>query len=303
MKEYKSIKEIQSDFGIYIENPEKLKKELRQLVKDLHPDSNGNKFNSKLDEINFNKLTSALKFLSSGFEIIPTEEYNKLILHNNNQPKTQESSNDLSKQIDLEINSFSKDSIKLKVSSTAIATALSSVWLFPSTVGNHPILALYLSPSNPFFVSVWLFTLVLTSAYWVLTWSKESRVRQAINNLKLSSVQNNLFNSFLASRVSKAKKDGVDIIHFSRDDFVEQVANFNVFDLSYQYKPWKIKDKLIFKSKSLLGKTRTIGLSLSETVVNSILLKAITLGVIQQAPVRRISEEYQFKISDQVDLY
>ena len=60
---YKSIDEIIKDFGINSTDIGDIKKELRQILKDIHPDKNGDRFKSKLDEINYHKILSALEFL------------------------------------------------------------------------------------------------------------------------------------------------------------------------------------------------------------------------------------------------
>src|ERR1700679_364865 len=92
MATYTNIHDIKRDFGLETDDITELKKELKGLYKDIHPDRNSGQFKNKLDEVNYQKLVAALEYLDQEFSIVPKSELTELttILKGNFPAKTEE---------------------------------------------------------------------------------------------------------------------------------------------------------------------------------------------------------------------
>ncbi len=77
--EFNSLNEIKEEFGIESEEVDSVKKELKKLIKDIHPDKNNGEFKNKLDKKNYHNIQSALDFLEKGFEVVSRVELHALM--------------------------------------------------------------------------------------------------------------------------------------------------------------------------------------------------------------------------------
>ena len=217
---YKSIDEIIKDFGINSTDIGDIKKELRQILKDIHPDKNGDRFKSKLDEINYHKILSALEFFEQEFALVTKAELTALttIIKDSSSPlKEQKQIEVLDKKIDALIKTYKDSNYTPKISSAVISVIITFLWLFPTTIKEHPVLSRLILPNSLIFTIVWFYSLFITGGYWLLTKRRENRIEEATKKLNLESIQNRLFDIFVKSNLADKETE---CINFSKDDLI-----------------------------------------------------------------------------------
>ncbi len=300
MTTYTNINDIKKDFGLQTDDISDLKKELKVLIKDIHPDKNKGEFKNKLDEINYQKIISALDYLDQDFAIVPKSELTALttILKDNFPAKREEEQiKNLEDKIDKTIKIYRKSNLAPKISSTVIASMLTFIWLFPSTVKDHPILSEYLSPKNIIFTAFWFSSLFLTIVYWLLSKRNEEQLKDMIKRFNLESVQNKLFESFSRMEIYQAKKDNLTFFTFSKDELIGHLTDLNTFTLEYspQRRGRKLNPLNIFGILS--PKNKNIDLELAQTLTDIIIERAKRKNLIQLEQDQNLSDTYRYQWS------
>lgn len=69
-----TIEEIKKEFRINSNDISEIRKELRDIVKEIHPDKNEGKFKSDTDESKYHKTLKAIEFLDQDFSLVPKVE-------------------------------------------------------------------------------------------------------------------------------------------------------------------------------------------------------------------------------------
>ena len=80
---FKSLGQVKKEFGISVNAPKEIRKELRRRLKEVHPDtSSGDKASTELESEKALQMTEALTFLDQTKHekaVVPVEEVNTLV--------------------------------------------------------------------------------------------------------------------------------------------------------------------------------------------------------------------------------
>lgn len=216
---FTSIEMIKNQFGLDGESVEDLRPKLRTMQAKLHPDKNGGNFIDEDSESQYHKLDEAISFIDSindGSHLVTISAVTELTKAVTTlvAAKNEDSGKDalLSTEINRSIESYSSRLKIPKIALTAISVAISAIWIFPSSVKEHPVLSQFINFESATTNIVWLYMLLFAVGFWVITWRREERTKKYQESLKTESVQNRLFNNFI---------DSVDRNSFTLEEFVE----------------------------------------------------------------------------------
>jgi hypothetical protein len=304
MATYTQISDIKKDFGLDTDDIAELKRELKELIKDIHPDKNNGQFKNKLDELNYQKILSALDYLNQDFAIVPRSELTALttIIKDNFPAKREETQiKNLEDKIDKVIKVYKDSNLTPKISSTVLATILTFIWLFPGTVKDHPILSHYLTPTNIIFTTFWFYSLLLTAAYWLFAKRNEERLKEATKKLNLESVQNKLFRSFSEMKVYRAEKENKNYFTFSKDELIEHLTDLNTFTLEYEPERRRRANNPLNVFSIVLGRNRNIDLELAQTLTDIVIERAKRKNLIQLEQDHNLADTFRHQLSDKPD--
>lgn len=222
---FNNLEQVKQEFGIQENEPAEIRKKLRVLQAELHPDkySASGEFESQEKKERYMRVEAAIKFLeNNGKEqtaLIPVNEVTNLIkavtsLIPANQAITAETN--LSTQVSQNLANIRVQYIAPKVIVSAIPAVITAIWIFPTTVLEHPVLKMYIDIGSPQFLMVWLGSLMFSAFFWLFFQRIEYRQRQFQLLLKTESFQNSLFQDFLQV---------ADEEHFTKDEFINFITN------------------------------------------------------------------------------
>jgi len=227
---FKSIDDVKKEFQIESSSIEELRKKLRKLIKLIHPDhqQNEGEFKSQVDRDHFNKILEAMEFLdelpltpmiSPDKKISVTTDSDKEIKEMSNNEikkycddltrevtllkeqknKSEESKNkqDFFNLMNTQISSAKSLHNFPKFSLTVVTSIVSLLWLFPSSVQNHPILSNLIKVNSPYFSIIWLFMMILTIEWWIIYYQIEKLQTKIFTRFNDESFQNEIFDDFI----------------------------------------------------------------------------------------------------------
>jgi hypothetical protein len=226
--EFQSIEQVRQQLGISATGPEEIKREVRNRLREVHPDAlTGAGLpadSAKQEEVL--RLTAALNFLNRPEiqgTLVPLEPMTELVKivrdlvqvnqGQNSQTEEQEilrrekaEEQTLSRQSEARVQEVRSAGRLPVISLTAVSTLLTAIWILPTIVQRNLVLGNYVDVSSSFFAAVWLVSLCTTAATWV--WFKWRAQGEALfqRTLNLESTQNMLFNSFLSDRVELSEQ-------------------------------------------------------------------------------------------------
>jgi hypothetical protein len=236
---FSSIDEIKEHFGLDQNDPNELRKELKKLLANSHPDKTGGTFKGKTQQRNHEELSAAIDFIDNlSTEIVLTrqelveikQQINNLaaIKENYENAKKEEYTKLLENHIDVSVVKFQKKHLSLKVTSIVVTSILTAIWTFPTIVEHQPLLKNLLALKSIPFTIVWIISLVAVGFIWIFTKSIEKRDRLIKKNYSIDSTQNIIFKMFCAwLQVTKYKSYEWEskTYRFSRDDLFNFILN------------------------------------------------------------------------------
>jgi hypothetical protein len=302
---YTNIDDIKSDFGLQTEDISEIKTQLKELLKNIHPDINGgDQFKSKLDEINYKKIIAALEYLNQNFSIVPTSELTVLatILKDGMPAKKEEDqAKNLEKKTDKIIKAYYKSNLTPKISSTIFAAITTYIWFFPNIITDHPVLSKYFSPEavmdNLVFTGIWFCSLIFTASYWAVLKRREEKIKDATRKLNIESVQNELFESFTRTKKYIAKKEEAKFLTFSKDELITHLTELDIFNL--QYNPRRLRSSrpiTAFLFSFSVFPNRNIELDFAQTLADIIVERAKRKNLIQLEQDNNLSDTYKLQL-------
>jgi hypothetical protein len=207
--EFTSIEEIKDHFGFETHDIEEIRRQLRNMLAELHPDKNGGEFRNRKQQRDYEEVSNAMNLIdnSNTSLVITRNEWTNVlqkiedlaILKTKNDFITED---DIFKQLDTSINTsvikFQKKHFSYKVSSLVTATIITTLWAFPSIIEGHRILKRLIFPDSTGFTIFWLTSLTLTSLIWLYAKTLEKKDDVIKKSYNLESTQNSIFKLFLA---------------------------------------------------------------------------------------------------------
>lgn len=224
---FTSVEMIKSQFSLEDEATDNLRSKLRKMQAKLHPDKNGGSFADKDSESEYHKLDEAISFIdsmnvNSHLTTISavtdlTKAVTAMMTAQNENPASAKDTF-LSAEINRSIESYSSRLKMPRIALTAVTIAIFAIWMFPTTVKEHPVLSQFINFESTMANIAWFYILISATLFWVITWRKEELTKQYKESLKTESVQNKLFNRFI---------DSVNGNSFTLEEFVEFIVYRN----------------------------------------------------------------------------
>jgi hypothetical protein len=290
--DFVSLGQIRTHFDLSSENPDEIKKELRIIIKTIHPDKNGGVFRTKADEKYFFEIQNALDYLENiNTALVTRQELRALtqVLKDfipASQSKVNEKALILETRIDSSIKYFKNNHILPKISTTVISTILTALWLFPKSISEHPVLKNYLSTNNPLFNILWLFAIVACGCTWVILKTFESKDEKIKKGLRLETNINKMFTSFIREYPLRDDKNG--FIYFDEDALITFIMDYNF------YRYYSSRYSLTRLKKFLFG---GIDIDLAQSLCDVIIEKGISRNAIEKVENQSIKVTYRTKRS------
>lgn len=298
---FNSIEEIKDHFEIDVDDSEELKNCLLEIIKKIHPDKNGGEFRTKADEKYYHEIQDAIEYLDNINNLLVTKEELSSItqilkdiipIHQN---RISENYLVLENKIQSSIKFYKSKHLFPKITTSAIALILTSIWLFPESVSKHPVLKNYLNTSDTSFGLIWFLSLLLCAITWVLLKMVETRNNDLKKGLSLETNMNKIFTRFVDYSYHGKIADGY--FYFTKDELIE-------FIISYDFK----KDSLIIKRRTknflnlykeffekFLLLNHDVDLDLVQSVSEVIIEKGLQKKVIKKVDSYSINDTFKTK--------
>ena len=277
------LEEIQKRYNISSNDLKEIKTQLKIKIKENHPDNN-NQFDSDY----FSKLNNDLAYVENLIRnsenqntLVPMSEVLQTLAEILQVPVKKEEdlkevlNEKLSKNIQNRLLITKKHLRIPRIGSTTITAIITFLWMFPNQVMEHPVIQILFGDTvyarDRFAMSitvVWLYTLLCATIIWLYSIRRESIEKDIMERLKLESVQNKIFMSFLSS-ISPSKQ-------FSKLDFMEYLAH----ELS---KGRKLRKILYFKPEE----------EMVQNMADIILLRAKEYEIIKASKPDNLIECYE----------
>lgn len=279
-----TTKEICGKYGIESSDLEEIRRELKRLLKEEHPDTSKDVYNEEY-YISIKKdmeyIEEQIKFKSSG-DIILSHKDIALILSNivNKREVSEKSLVDyLDKSIVTQKELSHNRNKTPRYTSAGVLTMLTALWLFPEKLIEHPSIKIIFEKVNyndfaQYSTLIWLFVLVYTWRLWLKLKRQEYIENNIINSLQLERIQNKLFDSFLEK--------------------VENSFSVNTFK--------KYVDSAVYRMEiknrgGLINFFLRVRANISEDVIENvtkvILFRAKERGIIREKQSNKLDEEYE----------
>lgn len=242
--EFSSIDEIKDYFGIETDDIEEIRKQLKNMLTELHPDKNGGEYRNGKQQRDYEEVSNAINLIdnSNTSLVLTRSEWTNVLQKIENLAifKTKNdfiTEDEIYKQLDTSINTsvikFQKKHFSYRVSSLVTAAIITTLWAFPSIIEEHRILRRIIFPDSVGFTAFWLTSLALTSFIWLYAKKNEKKDNVIKKSYNLESIQNSIFKLFLAW-LRSAYPHSIDynteihkhIYSFTKDDIVNFVLNY-----------------------------------------------------------------------------
>ena len=271
-----NISEIKNRYGIETDDLEEIRAVLRKLLKDTHPDSN----NGNFDIDYFEKLKQDLYFIEIEIKNKNTSTsidnvVNALIKTIHDYPsanKQEELQEKLEKNINNQMYIYKQKFRIRRYSLAAITAVLTFLWMLPEQVASHPILSFFIRhPTSDGYTTVvsmltfvWLTSCAILAWYWIKTARNERLEKIVLERIKLASIQNDVFMSFIENRDGKKE--------FSKKEFMDFIRKYIYQEI--------ISEKKFFKPQ--ITKALYIDEIVVQNVADIIIDRALSHGLIQK---------------------
>ncbi len=224
------LDKIKKNYNLHQDSLLEIKRKLKQILKEAHPDNNEGHYNKN----EFEKINEDLEYIES--EILKENMKKEITISSGDllniiqEPSFVEAFvklNESDMMRDKLDKSIEKQSLKFthqfkirRYSLTSITALVSFLWLIPDKVREHPVFQYLFSLDkyNIFFgilLIFWLVLLIVTIIYWIYTLKLELVEKEILENVKNEDKQNDIFMNF----VTIYNKDKA----FSVQDFVRHL--------------------------------------------------------------------------------
>lgn len=296
---YTTIKEIIEEFDLEHSEISDVRKELKALLKLVHPDNNGGKgFKDKVAKLTYNKLMSAIKFIDEQILTITKNELATIVKDLVPVNDNKEEYLKLARQIKYEIRNLKKSNLLPRISTSAVAIVISFIWLFPSTVLEHPVLSKIIEPTSQLFTIIWICSLIIVGLVWLVAKRKEKIMKEALNKLNLEMIQNNIFLKSIRGKIYSAEKEKIDYITFSKDDIIDFFSRLEIrgFNETYRWMKRKPLQRINKLFKSIFGIEQQIDIEMAHSLADVILNRLLSRNKISIVEDEGLSTTYRMEI-------
>ena len=330
---FESLDDIIAHFGLDATSSEEVKKELKKLIKELHPDKNGGEYKSIKDKDTHHEIQEAFEFIAAINNSLATKkEITALtkVLKDLAITKKEESASEqiekkrtsLSSKIQESVIHYHKQNNTPKISGLVIASLITALWAFPNVVKDHPILS-FLLEYNLEFTIVWLSSLSFAGALWLKIQSAEKQDEQIKKSYKLESTQNGIFRIFIEwAAINPRNFDYVDkkkIVQFTKEELITfLITRYDIFqrklsgleylrdhelrreieqleEIYFKNQRHNYGSKGIFSFTRFIKRPGTIDLELAQVLADLIVERLTSKEVLSIKKTKSISDKYEFQ--------
>jgi len=255
---FDSLDDIIAHFKFDTKDTEDVKKELKNLIKEVHPDRNKGEFKSDQDKTYFFEIQDALDYLEKLNPNVSLSTQNDITAltkvltelaitkkEDTYAEIVEKKSSSLNVKLQDSINSFHKLNSSPKITGIVASTIITALWAFPSVVKEHPLLKI-LYNCNKEFTIVWIFSLVFMGVLWLKIKSSERYDAEIKRSYKLESTQNYIFTLFIrwmkANHINYEIINNKRIVTFSKDDLI------NFLTSRFRYLQRRLKGRVTVSS-------------------------------------------------------
>ncbi|AEE52856.1 hypothetical protein [Haliscomenobacter hydrossis] len=242
--EFQTIEQVKTILELNSNDFEGIKKELKKVITDLHPDRNGGEYKNGHEKEVYLKASEALEFVEqkeneainqSSTDLIRISQLRSLMQMTNENllPQKIEKKEQEFRSIISEARTESTVPYKLPRISLAVITAiLSFIWIFPNQISEHPILKRWISPDDPIFAIFWFQLLLITILFWVYAYRLDEKEKSILKSLKLESTHNRIFRDFreeVLERKDKKRFSHTELYEFIQDRYNRRKRSPSLF--------------------------------------------------------------------------
>jgi hypothetical protein len=234
--DFRSIDEIVSHFDLVEKESDEVKRELKNLIKQVHPDINEGNFRNDKDKELFFEIQSALEFLDEKVTNTSLATKNDITALTTvlkelassrkgevNAEIISKKSSDLTSKLQQSIDTFYRRHSTPKITGLIATAIITALWAFPNIAKEHPLLSV-LYRFNKEFTIFWLLSLFLSGILWLRIKNVERRDEEIKQNYKLESAQNYIFSLFIkwmqANHKNYEIREQKRIVKFCKDDLI-----------------------------------------------------------------------------------
>ena len=300
----------------------------------MHPDKTEGNFENDDDKQTFLNLQNAIKFLekksSKQLTIHQTNTQVAEILKDFTKSKKiqhyvdieERKSLKLANTLDSNVKNFQAKTKVPKITTVAITTVITGLWLFPNLVKDHPVLSV-LYKFNFEFSIVWLIVLLASCILWLKIKSIEATEEDIMRSYKMESTQNKMFSLFIKwvqhdyQKIEFKKDHSGKYVHFTADDLTNFLINrydlFQIYlkrntndterfefikqikddeEIGYFDELQKRRNNLFSKLKQFLPNPGEINLEIAQMLTDLILQRLLTKEIISVSDKKNLSETY-----------
>lgn len=295
---FESISEIARVFQLTSTEPDEMRREIKQLMKSIHPDTTkgGVDFASPEDRDNYYRLSDALKFLDNGIgeeanrSLVPISDITELIrlIRDESKDPVQDEYQAHVEKLDSSITSqivrYQHRYRLPKISATAATVVLSFIWLFPVSVKDNPALSSFIQSSH--FPPIWGASLLAALLVWIFGTLEHERYSFRLRLLQNEEMQNNFFCEFSRWWISH---HGVAEV-FSKQHIIQNIFEYDELGIL----------RLLGPTRGLFGRKRQNyhyylhGNEVLIEFVTTIIARAENSRIISQVGGPTLYPKYQF---------
>lgn len=279
---FTDINQIRREFGIDQQKPKDIRLHLRALQGELHPDRTGGEFQEGGDKERFLRISEALDYLEkteiNENALVPVSVMTDLVkVMRDLVPVQQEKGAEavLNSSVANKLATLHTNFRTPRITTSALSIVLSSIWLFPKQIADHPVLGHYLDPSSRSFSLLWLNSIIITSMIWVLTSMQEEKRKRFLGAIKTEIWQNERFMRF----IKDINFDEDDKRRFTKDSFVRDLR-------------WQQRLKPSFILNIIYQRPYELDSELAQGIADSVIQRAEQRGLIVKDSLKTLSETY-----------
>jgi hypothetical protein len=336
---FNSITEIKSHFHLEGSDDKLIKKKLKRIIRNNHPDKNGGEFKNDIDEQLYHEAKDALDCLNKQDQLVisPNNADNLTLAvsqalkalaltkeENAKERILENTESNLTNKIQQSIIAYHNKYSAPKITSIAIATVLTGLWIFPNAIKDNPLLS-QLSNYYKELTVLWLISLMFNGYLWMRIKFLEKQDEQIKKNYKLESTQNKIFNIFILWEYiiddKYSFREDTLVINFNKEmlmDFlIRRYTYFNdrfhhlgpidiwlhkdeIKDIERKFRDYsdrKHDQKTAFASiaiGSFMPMPGEIDIELAETICDLIIGRLVSKNIISRLNDKQLSDTYEY---------
>lgn len=214
-----SLTEIKEEFKINSNDIQEIRENLKRILAENHPDKSGGNFPNVETEEKYYKIQSSIEYIDKikeDYSLIVIDKMNDLVKVITDLVPNQKNNfleQNLETKINFAISNFRSKLFIPKISLTTITIIVSFFFLFPNQIKENPVLSKRIDLESDLFLYLWLILLIYSGFFWFMSFINEEKAKAKLEQIKIDSNQNNLFEDFIANKNQFTKDELTNYIY------------------------------------------------------------------------------------------